>query len=223
MQTIPKQTRAYWVLRKARIFIQETYINWLPVDPFEIYKHYEWGLYSCSEVEMIYKQKDPFSILREGIDAKTYKDSKGTYITIYNETMSLERIRWTLAHEIGHIYLRHLIDFAETNVLKGLTLDQYKVLEREAHIFASELLAPIAVLKLIGATKSSSIMEVCYISQEAADNRARDIIRHGIKKVYTESFVPLLQQFEIFIEATNEVKRVNKFLNEVAVGSDPFR
>lgn len=53
----------------------------------------------------------------------------GIYIVLYNEKyQSLEHLNWTLAHEIGHIYLDHKID--------------EKIEEIEAHYFAAQLLMP---------------------------------------------------------------------------------
>lgn len=53
----------------------------------------------------------------------------GVYIVLYNEKyQSIEHLNWTLAHEIGHVYLGHKRD--------------EKIEEIEAHYFAAQLLMP---------------------------------------------------------------------------------
>jgi Zn-dependent peptidase ImmA (M78 family) len=79
------------------------------------------------------------------------------------------RKRWTLAHEIGHIYLEHTKDNAEE--------------EREANLFASELLMPeLVILELkrrlrdYGRTLTISEVERLFgVSQSAAANRMKQI------------------------------------------------
>ncbi|MDH7578511.1 MAG: hypothetical protein QHH75_12025, partial [Bacillota bacterium] len=119
--SIPKCPRHTRTIRKARDFIKETGVCWLPVNPFDIYKRYGWLIYSCSEAEKICKKPDPFRILENGIDARTFREREtGLYITIYNEFREVpERITWTLAHEIGHIVLGHLTDFELTLLNRG--------------------------------------------------------------------------------------------------------
>lgn len=66
----------------------------------------------------------------------------------YNDTIESEgRMRFTLAHEIGHYKLGH---FEETDKLvlsrSDLTEEEYDVLEKEANYFAKRLLAPIPLV-----------------------------------------------------------------------------
>lgn len=61
--------------------------------------------------------------------------AKGVYVVLYDDrhTYGRERLNWTLAHEIGHIYLGHKQDGKNEEV--------------EAHWFAAELLSPEPIIK----------------------------------------------------------------------------
>lgn len=80
----------------------------------------------------------------------------------YDQTKSIERQRFSIAHELGHYVLDDGTDGDER--------------EREADIFASRLLAPLCVLHYIGVSSASEISELCKISRSAADIRMRRLI-----------------------------------------------
>lgn len=199
--SFPNDPRIERTLRIARRFITQSNICWLPVDPVSLYDDYCWALYSCYEAEKVYGKSDPFGVRRTGVDAKTYYSrEKGIYITVYDENILLERIRWTLMHEIGHIVLGHLVEFNLTLMTRGgLSTEQYTILEREANIFAAEVLAPMAILKAVGACNYDKICQICKISKEAAQNRVKDINWHGNKKFYREADEYLRKHFQTYL------------------------
>lgn len=178
----PRWNRSY---SKAREFIKTEGINWLPVDVFEIYKSENWLITTAENGFKIFPEYNWDNFYIKEIDAVTYK-KQGYYITIYNERFPNERIRWTLAHEIGHIILGHLTDFEETKIFRsGLTDEKYGVLEQEAHAFASELLTPSVPLMACRMTECNNIQKICLISKEAALKRSATL------KKRKESGVPL--------------------------------
>ena len=150
-------------------FIRDTDLQWLPVDPFELYRECGWVLVSCDESERITGVRDRFRI-RGVADAKTYY-RQGRYLTVYDDRQIKSRIRWTLAHEIGHIALAH---FTEYPSFFDLSRSMRRWLDREADVFAAELLAPMAVLKSVGARDRELISRICALSDEASGIRARD-------------------------------------------------
>lgn len=94
------------------------------------------------------------------------------YMIIYNAAVMVrQRIRWTIAHEIGHIVLGH-IDGAYKGGDK----------EAEANYFARELLAPLSVLDELGARTPAAISQTCDISSEAAELRSADFVRRDAYK-----------------------------------------
>lgn len=69
----------------------------------------------------------------------------GEFIIVFNDDIVdniVERIRFSIAHEVGHIMLGHFDDGDLILTRGGLTEEKYKVLEIEADKFAQELLLP---------------------------------------------------------------------------------
>lgn len=87
----------------------------------------------------------------------------GQVYVIYDPRAVKGRIRWTLAHELGHLFLHH--SKLDTTLVKE---------EVEANYFAREILMPIAVLDELGARTPEKIMQTCDVSRAAATSRASD-------------------------------------------------
>ncbi|WP_086348059.1 XRE family transcriptional regulator [Candidatus Enterococcus clewellii] len=69
----------------------------------------------------------------------------GEFIIVFNDDIVdnvVKRIRFSIAHEVGHIMLSHFNDGDLVLTRGGLTEEKYKVLEIEADKFAQELLLP---------------------------------------------------------------------------------
>ena len=77
-----------------------------------------------------------------------YKSDSQTYILLYNDTIdNKERIRFTIAHELGHYALRHNETTDKTILSRyNLSESEYKTFETEANFFAKHLLVPFPVL-----------------------------------------------------------------------------
>lgn len=94
----------------------------------------------------------------------------GNIYILYDETVSPQRKRFTIAHELGHIIMRHT----------GIPDD-----EHEANIFASRLLMPACVLYECHAETPEQIMEMCFVSRMAAKIRAQRLsLLKSRKKFY---------------------------------------
>lgn len=94
--------------------------------------------------------------------------AENAYIVLYdnNTECSEERLNWTLAHEIGHIYLDHKIDGPQQEI--------------EAHWFAAELLAPELIIRQIAKTIRVNPFALQYlfnISFEASSKRIDSLNR----------------------------------------------
>lgn len=83
------------------------------------------------------------------------------YFILYNENLCENRINWTIAHEVGHIYMRHKYDSAKEEI--------------EAHFFAAQLLMPEYVLLQIyfnsGSLTKKDLTTLFFVSGEAAEKR----------------------------------------------------
>ncbi len=97
-------------------------------------------------------------------------EQKGKFYIIYKDSESPERCRFTVAHELGHIFLGHLLTAVPACAYR--TFAVRNDLESSANVFARDLLAPACVLHELGATKAEDIAKLCDISLEASQIRA---------------------------------------------------
>lgn len=77
---------------------------------------------------------------RKNIDGINFNDD-GTMVLAYNDTKHKHRQRFTIAHELGHILLRHSKGYGVFD-LKSTDIN-----EKEANIFAAELIIPSKMLR----------------------------------------------------------------------------
>lgn len=83
---------------------------------------------------------------------------------------SVERQRFTCAHELGHILLGHVGQYELVNRESD---PEDSPVERAANVFASRLLAPACVLWALDARTPERIAEICGISLQSATFRAQ--------------------------------------------------
>lgn len=88
---------------------------------------------------------------------------------IIDDTMKIERIRFTIAHELGHIFLGHESLLHRTP--NSIFIEKPEE-ETEADMFAARLLAPACVLWGMELHSPKDIAQACNISYEAATYRA---------------------------------------------------
>ncbi len=169
---------------------------------------------------------DPFGIKIAGAEAKTVTTPQNDFFTVYDpDVMPYTRIRWTIAHEIGHIVLGHFHDFAIDELKKSAAANggsPVHVLELEADIFAAELLQPMPILRAIGNLTVAQIQELCGVSKKAATNRKIDLawwgnthVAHLLEEKLIPQFGPYLNSFRERIRYTTTV-----FVNEFGMVID---
>lgn len=153
----------------------ELEIDRLPVDPWKIAEALP-NVHICKWTVLRDNcgDPDPLFINKEGADAKTqHLRGQADYLVVYDDRVeNYQRVRWTIAHEIGHIVLGHLVSFDATALCRGtLTEAEYKVLEREADTFAVNLLVPMTIINRLPSIKTKAdFMELCDLSGKASDN-----------------------------------------------------
>lgn len=160
-----EQTKKNRIKNKVLNLLSEANIHYLPIDLDQLMHYLRIRPVSFSAA----RQKG--LAIPQGIDGFTvirYRQQFAQYLLVYKDDTSFERLRWTLAHEIGHIVLGHL----ETQ-----QADEDK-LEEEANYFARELLMPLVVLARLDARAQDDISRVCGVSRAAAGIRVRDFERY---------------------------------------------
>ena len=109
-------------------------------------------------------------------EAFTVQVDDGKYIIFYHPEPFKSRLKFTLAHEIGHIVLGHpLTDYPRCRAFAINSANDPT--ERQANRFAARLLAPACVLHEIGVITAHEIMDHTGMSYYAAKVRLDEIQR----------------------------------------------
>lgn len=122
---------------------------------------------------------------------------------VFDDTDTPQRIRFTIAHELGHIFLGH-------DLRNGYHTRRYNIVkpsdETEADMFAARLLAPACVLWAIGVDTAEELAMLCNISYSAARIRLQRLELLKSRKLFLSS--PLERQvytnFEDFISRSRK-------------------
>ncbi|MCD8074212.1 MAG: ImmA/IrrE family metallo-endopeptidase [Lachnospiraceae bacterium] len=130
--------------------LEDAEITSFPVDLKKIFKHYH--LIMSLGTYKQFSQRRGISldeiIEKYGEDGFASMDPVTNRCTVYYNSDSpyKNRIRFTIAHEIGHFFMEHFLE-ANTSVLRRAEISEklYKVLENEANCFARNLLCPAPI------------------------------------------------------------------------------
>ena len=119
---------------------------------------------------------------------------------IYDDSLPLSRKRFTVAHELGHILLRHMLVAAfHVREIAG----ELPPTETEANIFASRFLAPSCVLWALGLHSPAGIMSVCGMPRNPAEIRAARMaeLYRGGRFLSSPLELRVYEQFRGYIES----------------------
>lgn len=119
-----------------------------------------------SENIRLFKDSD-VHILKNGEIGKTILHN-GFFEIVYRDTEPSYRCRFTISHELGHIFSGHLL--INTPVYRTFAIQNDT--ESSANVFARDLLAPACVLHELQVLTAPEISQLCNISLEAATYRA---------------------------------------------------
>lgn len=101
--------------------------------------------------------------MRYGCDGFTQRIGGHTGVFYYPDG-NLRRMRWTIAHELGHILLGHMEGYSEEDA------------DEQADAMAAELLCPSAVLAARVCYYPQEISRLCDISFTAAVRRSCELV-----------------------------------------------
>lgn len=160
-------------------------IQTLPVNPGEILKKIgiPFGTYRKNQkliqhyrLEKIAKTSSAFTLYITDVP-----------IVLFDDTEMKERIRFSLAHELGHIICGHLSHGQITLRNKEPSKGDDRI-EREANMFAARLLAPVCVFHEVQIFDAERISEICGISMQSATFRSErlKLLEERNKKFYIE-------------------------------------
>ena len=160
---------------------------------FDVYKHYNISLLSYSEASENANFLKTINRLREKqVDAFCYKSDK-SYIVFYDNMAYPNRIPFTLAHELGHILLRHHYCSDYGIITRYATLAQRDWREKSADVFAGAFIRPAMLIKILNLKEIHDTASVFGVSAQCAE------VGNSIAK----SFTPL-HRFSKVIDYFND-------------------
>lgn len=142
---------------------EEADVHSHPIDCFEIARklHYQLRPYSTLSHEELHEALalDPDGFSRVEIDIFT---GLNVYVIYYNdEGRNIGRIRWTIFHEIGHIYLGHHDNPDDS---------KSAIEEAEADFFAKYAIAPPPLICVLKCQNMWDVQSAFNTSDEASYN-----------------------------------------------------
>lgn len=183
---IPRYARYDYCYAKSCEFLEEFKIKAFPINVLEIVHQRDWGIVSYSELMRRF-HCDRKTVIRILGSSDGYTIWNGAdYCIAYNDDPNLgDRTRFTIMHEIGHIYLGHLLDFEATKIYRGsLTKNENRVLENEANAFARNVLSPVSMYLTLKNKSVTNVARTFGITTAAAEaridfiNRDVELVRH---------------------------------------------
>ena len=171
-----------------------------PLDVFSIKLNKEVIIVSFDE--MANRSNTNYETIKEladGADAFKYNYEDIIFIAYDNKINSYGRIRWSIAHEYGHIVLNH-----------QKQCDQNEV---EANFFAANLLLPQCVLKELllkrGNITKDYLKSKFSISEEAAEKYLSRINGRGFDYLVNEYDDIIINKAKKFLD--NEIKNTRRY------------
>ena len=168
-------------------------VRQLPVKITDIAKQADIKVVKNSDCHLLKDNQIGLSIL---IDSKWY--------IVFDDNMSSERARFTIAHELGHIFLGHI-----SLLNRSDSENEYKEKpeeETQADMFAARLLAPACVLWGLHLHSANDISQICNISYQAATYRAQrmELLYKRNKFLTSQLERKVYSNFENFIKQYNK-------------------
>lgn len=149
-------------------------------------------------------------------------DSKGSYLQandrgatflndgqwqiVLNPSDSVKVRRYTLAHELGHIYLKHSLHDGKFGRSFGIQRIPKTPEEYQAERFAIDILAPACVLWGLNLHTAEDISEMCNISMQSAKIRAERMellyqrnmfLSHPLERKVFQQFGKFVENYQI--------------------------
>ena len=152
-------------------------------------------------------------LLRDSIANLLQKDERGavyfvdhSWVIVYDDSLPIANARFTVAHELGHIFLGHdqiYLRYAQTRK------PEKALSEKQANQFAIRLLCPACVLSALDLHTAQEIADVCRVPLNVAEQRAKRMkTLYERQKFLTDPLEErVYRQFEPYISNTLEEKR----------------
>ena len=153
----------------------------------------------CRQNNIMLLYDDNKTYLSQNKRGVTFADNIGRFNIILNAYDNIKVQRYTIAHELGHIFLGHLndINYGSFRMQSMSKTD----IEYQAERFAIDILAPACVLWRLDLHTAKDISELCNISMKSAQIRAErmEILYNRNKFLTSPLERQVCEQFSDFI------------------------
>ena len=139
----------------------------------------------------------------------------GTSAIFWNDTLPITRQRFTVAHELGHIFNGDLCFVPTFRNKEPSENDDPQ--ETAANIFAARILSPACVLWALNVKDANTVAELCNISQTAATWRYKRLSmlyereKNFIKKYGKSCFLMSPLERKVFKQFKKYIKLRQKY------------
>ena len=147
--------RYFEVRNQAWHCLIENEVSSLPVDVKSLLARH------CSLIT--YSQAKP--LLEEHLGSEIFEESRcftifyrGATITVYNEDLEITELNYALAHELGHVYMKH---YQHEDI----------PVEEEAEAFATRVLSPLCVIRACKVADAEELSYMCELPLRIAEKR----------------------------------------------------
>ena len=166
-------------------------IDSLPVDVLKIAKYADVRVVKNSDV----------MILKIGEKGRAFSDND-KWIIVYDDSLPTDLARVTVAHELGHIFLGHDIEYNEYFGVREFK--KIPVSERQADDFAIRLLCPSCVIWGLGLDSAEEISNYCKVTMPMAKKRHKRMCILNERNMFLKSDIEkaLFGNFRNYIKKT---------------------
>ena len=126
------------------------------------------GIATSSDIKLV--RNSDVDILKTPESGKTFFNGK-KWIIVYDDTKTVEESRYTVAHELAHIFLGHELSAIGGSEIKEFI--QNKSNEKQADSFAVRILCPACVIKGLNILEAEDIARACRVAPALAKKRAK--------------------------------------------------
>jgi hypothetical protein len=163
-------------------------------------------LFDICDKNYIELYRDPgYIYLKPGQHGVTFVKG-GKFFIVTNGLDPLDEQRFTIAHELGHIFLRHPMTNDEYGRNYGVRIKPQTPAEYQAERFAMNILAPAGVLWKTSVTKAEDIATICKIPLPYAKWRADRLRELGKRNKFGTSLLErnVMHMFTPYIDHTQK-------------------
>ena len=152
----------------------DTGVSHLPLSLSQIAIYYGIQILSYSDSDQLHTENE------DGYSTKL----NGRFIIYYNDLKPKTRTRFTIAHELGHCLLGHVMDNAYTCRINTEADTYTDPKEIQANVFARDLLMPATVLHSLNVQSAEDIAMLCNVSLQSAQIRYERLLELNKRGMY---------------------------------------